>query len=397
VVGALALLAPGGPFHVAAGLSTTHPTASPTVWRVPRGGGWTRVGPAFGETVAFSLAAPTTLYVCGTPGGAFRTGPTSLGVSHDSGETWQTLPTPGRGATCTLRVSPTNPNLVALFVGPICGQDGCTSNDPEQLYVSTDGGQQWTKATFPDNGAGKPAAPTFIFAWTGVTLFALVGSAYQQSPGVHYLAASRDGGPFAWVDGNGLSSQLPAQPAVVQTIASSATFYIVFSVSSACSDSVSSCLVIASTRDSGDSWRVVTPRYTGTDYPGLSAISITSVIPGTETLVGFGGVCQCARPPFLRSTDGGATWRLLSPVPAGASPFEYVTFATPDGTLFSRVDNDLVTLPRAGQQWSRVAPAPPGAEVGDDLEAVTWDAKGQVVALWASSHVRGGGIWSYAV
>jgi hypothetical protein len=394
VVGALALLAPGGPLRVALGFRSATLPPTPTVWRVPRGAGWTRVGPSFGETVAFSLAAPTTLYVCGTAGGVLRTGPTSLGVSHDAGKTWQTLPTPGRGATCTLQVSPTNTNAIALFVGPICGQDGCTSNDPNQLYVSIDGGQQWTKASFPDNGTGKPAAATFIFAWTGMTLFALVGSAYEQSPGVHYLAASRDGGPFAWVDGHGLASQLPARPGVVQTIASATTFYIVFSVGD-CRDSSPACLVIASTRDSGDSWRVVTPRYIGTDYTGLSAISITTVIPGAETLVGFGGLCQCDRPPFLRSTDRGATWRLLRPLPAGGNPFQYVTFATPDGTLFSRVDNDIDVAPHAGGEWSRVAPAPPGVEVGDDLEAVTWDGQGRPVALWASSHVLGGGVWSY--
>src|SRR5262249_11709567 len=217
-------------------------------------------------------------------------------------------------------------------------------------------------------------------------------------PGVHYVAASRDGGPFAWVDGHGLTSQLPARPAVVQTIASATTFYIVFaSEADACSSGSPTCLVIASTHNDGDSWSVVTPRYMGADYPGLGNISIAAVVPGAETLVGFGGICQCTRAPFLRSTDRGATWQLLHPLPGGDIPFEYVTFATPDGMLFSRVDNDLEVLPRAGRDWSRIAPAPPDAEAGENLEAVTWDGQGRLVALWASSRYRGGGVWSYAL
>src|SRR5260221_9027041 len=132
---------------------------------------WAQVGPAYAQRAALAESAPSRMYACGFQGANSQTGPISLVASHDSGSTWQTLSTPAKGAYCDVRVSTTTPQDVALFASAPSSQDGCSSTDPNQLFLSTDGGAHWTAAQLPAT-SGPPPTPPYTVAWAGATLFA---------------------------------------------------------------------------------------------------------------------------------------------------------------------------------------------------------------------------------
>jgi hypothetical protein len=101
---------------------------------------WTQAGQAYAQRAAFAESAPARMYACGFQASNAQTGPISVAVSQDVGSTWQTLATPAKGAYCDVRVSTNAPQDVALFASALCDQESCTSNDPNQLYLSTDSG-----------------------------------------------------------------------------------------------------------------------------------------------------------------------------------------------------------------------------------------------------------------
>jgi len=358
---------------------------------------WAQMGPAYAQRAAFAESAPTRMYACGFQGANTQTGPISLLASRDSGSTWQTLSTPAKGTYCDVRASTTTPQNVALFASALCDQESCTSTDPNQLYHSTDGGTHWSVAQLPAT-SGTPATPTYTFAWAGATLFVEAVTAGQS--GSHYLAASTNGGAFAWVDQNITGLPAGMTPIAGELRAIGNTVYVTFS-GGGCANPQAGCIAIARTTNGGATWTHVAPTYVGHAYTSVGGIRLVAGAPGAP-LIGAASSCQCTAAPLLRSTDSGATWTELPGFSSGYHAREFWTVETPDGTVYATLEQDhfesigiyvlapgasawrLVAYPAGGQSWA--------------LEAATWDASGHPAGLWgwSWSNSEVDGLWRQA-
>src|SRR5215469_14978651 len=125
----------------------------------PPGQGWTSAGPPWAQQIVFAPSEPQIAYVCGTtiPSGQTPDNrdqniqtPVVIGISADSGHTWQTLTTRLTALTCQITVNPRDPHDLLLAVGH-CVM--CSTPAPEQLYRSGDGGRSWRLVQFPPLGA----------------------------------------------------------------------------------------------------------------------------------------------------------------------------------------------------------------------------------------------------
>jgi hypothetical protein len=244
---------------------------------------------------------------------------------------------------------------------------------------------------------GTPGRPGNTFAWAGSTLFVATGG---RSDG-HYLAASTNGGAFAWVDQN--ITGLPAGTTIIagELRAIGTTAYITLSTNTCQSDP--NCLIIARTTNGGASWTHATPNYVGTAYTGVGGIRIVAGAAGAP-LIGVGESCQCDGPPLLRSADGGATWRELPAYPSGYGAREFWTVETPDGTVFATLQQGnlsgpigIYALSPGAGSW-RLVDYPTGNQSWA-LEGASWDAKGHPTAIWgwSWSNDEVDGLWRHGV
>jgi photosystem II stability/assembly factor-like uncharacterized protein len=373
------------------------PTATATLALPPSGQGWTKAGPAyFYGNVAAAPSQPATLYSCGQQPSANGdpSVPSYLGISHDGGKTWSTSRLP---AYCvTLKVSPSNPRVVA-FSGTVCGSaSGCIAPPPGSpsawVYSSTDGGAHWTLAKLPSGPADPSLVPSYSFAWAGTTLFvAPTITPKAPTPGDHILAASANGGPFVWVDQNGLRPSAQSDAAVDGLVGVSGALYVdVTFASPSCvgTPSSSGCSALVKTTDGGHTWATISHSDQGVE------LIVVAGTPGGD-LLAHRRSSDYITGPLLRSTDGGANWTTLPALPGGLSPQDTGTFETPDGTIYVETNthpNPIYKLAPGASAWVLVAPDVSDAGSGD-LAAVTWDASGHPLLLWEPA--LGQGLFSH--
>ena len=147
---------------------TTPLTPAPTL---PAGQGWMPAGPPWAQWIAFAPSDPRTAYLCGTPtnNNPNRQGPVMLGLSLDSGRTWQKLATAILASACQVDVDPTDAQDVLLQVEHCTT---CSTPSPAQVYRSLDGGRSWHLAALPPPpGSSSATYVAFQWAWQGSTLF----------------------------------------------------------------------------------------------------------------------------------------------------------------------------------------------------------------------------------
>jgi len=361
-----------------AGTATPRPTPTPTFAPLPTvlpaGQGWAKTtGPDYAAAVAVAPGQPATLYTCSSDLDPHP----RLGLSHDGGRTWQTSTLP---ASCdALEVSPANAQDLAfsgekcqlssaaaatsagkfgfraprgedVVVGPIppvprisAGradyilpgvsggrQDGCaTISIKSWAYVSADGGKHWTQANLPPNAIDAPEFVGYLIAWVGTTLF-VAPNYINLPPDVHTLAASTNGGPFVWVDQNGLSGRVPVGMTLSNLTSLGDTLFVTYD-GLVCSSQLSPpCATAATTSDGGATWSRIRPIYQGEDL---------QIIGGAAgALLALPRNVNSPTRALLRSTDGGATWTALPVLPGGVRPSPTTTFALPDGTTIAQVD-----------------------------------------------------------
>lgn len=125
--------------------STTPLMPAPTI---PPGQGWSPAGPSWAQQINFAPSEPQTAYVCGTPGNRDASGqaPIALGVSSDSGHSWQTITTHLTANTCQMTMNPLDARDLLMAIGHCLT---CSSPAPMQLYRTRDGGQNWSLVLFP--------------------------------------------------------------------------------------------------------------------------------------------------------------------------------------------------------------------------------------------------------
>ncbi len=231
--------------------------------------------------------------------------------TQDSGMTWSLVPVqfPGAGIlrgrirTCNLcgdTVSLFQPEGVIITHGDLAGHP----RGAVRLSVSFDLGKTWTELMLPLPSSRYrdafvwPAAPTFFDRSSGlmpVHIFKL-GEGTEYAYRVVALYSTKDGGR-TWTASAGVAEDVPVF--TPETNLLSMTDVIV-----RCGQEL--CL----TQDAGKSWTTITPNIDmGGDGPSRHLRQLDFVDVKTGWAVAYD---NNGRLGLYRTTDGGATWNLLS-------------------------------------------------------------------------------------
>lgn len=310
-------------------LSLSTPTGPPTpAPTIPPGQGWTPSGPPWAQWIVFAPSAPGTAYLCGTPTNTDpnRQAPVWLGLSQDSGDSWQSWATAIRAGGCVVDVDPTNARDLLLEVEQC---DNCTIPGPAQLYRSLDGGKSWHLVELPPAPGSSSAATdvTFQWAWQGSTLFVSPSLAGTQPPSL--IAVSVTEGPFVWVNQKALLAGVPAGSHLNDIYANTQGIYADFYVPS----SGATGFLTKVSADLGATWPVFQPRYQGKK---VNLVDLGVSVGDGSTLVGEVVSGQNANTGlYVTSTDGGAMW-----TPTAAAPGDLLIMglaSTPSGTFYAEM------------------------------------------------------------
>src|SRR5881396_2171880 len=111
----------------------------------------------------------------------------------DGGQTWKFIGLYNAGQIGSVRIHPTNPNIVWVSAQG----DAFKSNAERGVFKTTDGGQTWRKVLFAADNVGamdvelQPGNPNVVYAWM---------SRLERKPWT-IISGSRDGGFYKSTDG----------------------------------------------------------------------------------------------------------------------------------------------------------------------------------------------------
>src|SRR5436190_11476744 len=146
-------------------------------------------------SVAVADSDPNVIYL-GTGSDDVRSNvSTGRGVyrTTDGGLTWKFIGLYNAGQIGSVRIHPTNPNIVWVSAQG----DAFKSNAERGVFKTTDGGQTWRKVLFVADNVGamdvelQPGNPNVVYAWM---------SRLERKPWT-IISGSRDGGFFKSTDG----------------------------------------------------------------------------------------------------------------------------------------------------------------------------------------------------
>lgn len=275
--------------------------------RDPVNNGWTLVTQAKFGDIQFAPSSSQHGYLCGvTPDGQTRI----FGTTSNGGQKWETGTSPAAYPTCTIHISPTNSQDVALTSINAPGDGNSAYVD---AHYSTDGGKTWKAAPFAQNMLG-PAD----MAWSGSSLYAWSG-ANKGNGQQGFLKVRVNGGAFTSIDESKLLSG--AQSVLIESAVASATkVYLNISYNGCASQN---CEAIVASGDGGQTW---------TRIPNQSAIFVSAIVGSTL----FGVSTQDV--PFVTavytSADNGATWKSITLPPLSGSHGISNVVIAPDQTIF---------------------------------------------------------------
>ncbi|HEY7985052.1 MAG TPA: hypothetical protein VID73_12830 [Ktedonobacterales bacterium] len=337
------------PTNTPAVFPTSTPTAAPAD---PTGYGWAHITAGHYGSAQFAASDPQRGYLCAdddADGGAGRV----FGTTSDGGQTWQLKPAPTAYITCTILVSPTDPQKLTISSINLPG-DGQTAF--VDAFASTDGGQAWKALPIPPNTLGPAGA-----LWAGSNLFLYIVANKGQAAS---LQVSANGGAFTPLDASTLVPGMTGL-SLVSALAAGTTLYLNLSASCA-----HDCPYIVATSDGGKTWKRI---------PNQSSLYLTDVEGNVLYASLFGGSSTSVQ--ARRSTDGGATWSVLDvPVlPSGNVVTSYRV--APDGTLFTATPLAVYAL--RGQAWSAI-PFAAGGTWGVGITAIAADSAGHPTRVLVS-------------
>lgn len=350
---------------------TALPPGTPVPTRVPPPGqGWVNAGPAIAQDIVFAPSAPQTAYSCGvvTPNeGAPQ--PVIVGISHDGGATWHTKVTSIPDTGCHISVDPLDAQDVVLAAGR------CAGCPQPWLVRSRDGGVTWAVPSLPPHGS--TAFSYMQLQWAGDDLYiALAARATGSTSDVYRsLAVSRAGGPLQWVDDTKLFAHLPADAQITQMLAIGHNLMVSMSTNQC----PPACATPKLTTTHGATWQSAPPFTVEGTAINLIGSTLNGQILFGHIGMGPGGV------QMARSQDGGATWTLLPPFPAGTL-YDYLTGQTPDGTLFVELQFDdqmfgIFDFTSTRGTWQLAA----STTTGNVIITVSADVGGHPQWLWGQA------------
>jgi photosystem II stability/assembly factor-like uncharacterized protein len=220
--------------------------------------------------------------------------------SADAGKTWTFSGLRDVGQIATVRIHPTNPNIVYVAA---CGSPFAPGKE-RGVYRTTDGGKNWKNILFVSENAGaadveiQPGSPNVIFAsmWVG-----------QRKPWT-IISGAREGGIYKSTDGgdtwtklgNGLPNELFGRSNVAISAAIPSRIYTLIEAKPGSG--------LYRSEDSGATWTLVNG--SGSLITRPFYYTTLGVDPNNADIVYVGNE------GWYRSADGGKTFR-SSPTPHG--------------------------------------------------------------------------------
>lgn len=248
-------------------------------------------------SIDVSISNPKVIYV-GTGSDDIRSNvSTGRGVykSTDAGETWSFAGLRDAGQIGSVRIDPTNPDIV--YVAAI--GNAFTTNTERGVFRTRDGGRTWDKVLYLSDSTGasdlelQPGHPNVIYAgmWHGV-----------RKPWT-IISGAREGGLYKSVDGgdhwskmsNGLPSDLIGKSNIAVTAANPDRVYALIEAKPGGG--------LYRSDDAGEHWVMTS------NNPQLITrpfYYVTLAADPTNADVVYGGAEN-----FYKSTDGGKTFRIL--------------------------------------------------------------------------------------
>ena len=343
---------------------------------------WKPAGPTFATSIVFGTANPLVGYACGTNHPVTQnsgTEPIALAVTQDGGKTWTNLPSPGNSYGCVPTVDPTDGSDIVIQT---LSCFACSPPPPITIYRSTDGGHTWHTMAFP--AVTDAATKGFNgVQWAGSTLLATrwTGFVPVNEGNQHWIAASVNKQPFAWIDGGPQFTGLPANTSVDLSFTAGTTIWATETTWT--NGQPQPPLSMLKSTDQGATWATV---------PNFQYIHQTvqpyAATPDGKMIVGNVVVQPPSTyPVFAESLDGGQTWALLPGLP---SPYHGDTvYITPNGSMVAAVTNSQTVVPyflllaNIHANWSTPLQTPDRAY----LEAIQVGTNGAPIRFWASGSV----------
>src|SRR5713226_3979806 len=210
----------------------------------------------------------------------------------DGGQTWKFIGLYNAGQIGSVRIHPTNPNIVWVSAQG----DAFKSNSDRGVFKTTDGGQTWRKVLFISDQVGamdlelQPGNPNVVYTWM---------SRLERKPWT-IISGSRDGGFYKSTDGgehfnkmtSGLPNDLIGNPTLAVTAAKPNRIYALVEAKPGGG--------LYRSEDAGQTWTLVNSQGAIIQRPfyyvalGADPTNADVVYAGAEG--------------FFKSTDGGKTF-----------------------------------------------------------------------------------------
>src|SRR5882672_9269293 len=212
--------------------------------------------------------------------------------STDGGQTWKFIGLYDAGQIGSVRIHPTNPNLVWVSAQG----DAFKSNSERGVFKTTDGGQTWRKVLFVSDQVGamdvelQPGNPNVVYAWM---------SRLERKPWT-IISGSRDGGFYKSTDGgehfakitSGLPNELIGKANLAVTAAKPDRVYALVEAKPGGG--------LYRSDDAGQSWALINSQ------AGLIQRPFYYVALGADPT--NADVVYAGAEGFFKSTDGGKTF-----------------------------------------------------------------------------------------
>lgn len=248
-------------------------------------------------SVAVADSDPNIIYL-GTGSDAVRSNvSTGRGIykSTDGGQTWKFLGLYDAGQIGSVRIHPTNPDIVWVSAQG----DVFKSNSERGVFKTTDGGQTWRKVLFVSDSAGamdlelQPGNPNVVYAWM---------SRLERKPWT-IISGSREGGFYKSTDGgeqfaksgNGLPAELIGKANLAVTAAKPERVYALIEAKPGGGLYLSD--------DAGQTWKLINSQSTLIQRP------FYYVALGADPT--NGDVVYAGAESFFKSTDAGKSFAIF--------------------------------------------------------------------------------------
>ena len=215
--------------------------------------------------------------------------------STDGGQTWKFIGLYNAGQIGTVRIHPTNPDIVWVAAGG----DIFKSNQERGVFKTTDGGQTWRKVLYVSDSVGamdveiQPGNPSVIYAWM---------SRLERKPWT-IISGSREGGFYKSTDGGerfskittGLPSELIGKGNLAVTAANPNRLYALIEAKPGGG--------FYRSEDAGQTWALINPQSSLIQRPFYYVTLAADPSNADVVYAGAEG--------FFKSTDAGKTFTVL--------------------------------------------------------------------------------------